>query len=165
MSNCDEDPTVYNGHFEVHVLIKRAVREIWPQYLDKSSWVTTHDVEQVYGKPGTVGSITRVSFKRAAEVGLPRPHFHYCKIIKLEQEKESLIKTYSADGGSYGMRLTGFDHMRFSAVGANTRATFSIFLEARSEAIAKDPAAFNLDGSRVGMLGNLNNLKRILESN
>jgi len=164
MSQHDEDPTIYNGHFEVEVLIDRPVQQVWKAFLDIGSWVTSHDIETLHGTPGTVGSITRVSFKKAKEQGVPLPHYHYCKLIKVVPEQQWILKTYSEEGGSYGMQMTAFDDGRLIAAGSQTRATFNIFAEIRSEAVAKDPSAMNLDVSREGMLKNLQNLKRMVES-
>src|SRR6266702_2180424 len=99
MSQCDEDRSVYNGHFELEVLIDRPVEEVWPQFIDIPSWVTSHDIETVYGTPGTVGSITRVSFKKAKEQGFPLAHHHYCKLIKVVPERQWILKTYPERSG------------------------------------------------------------------
>jgi uncharacterized protein YndB with AHSA1/START domain len=163
VSGCDEGMSVYNGHFELEVLIERPVVQVWRQYLDMASWVTSHDIENAYGAPGTVGSITRVSSKRAKERGAPPPHHHYCKLIKLVPERQYVLKTYTGKDGAYGMYMIAFDDTRFLATGGQTKIIFNLFVEARSEAIAKESGTMNLDGSREGMLGNLNNLKRILE--
>lgn len=163
MSNCDEDRSVYNGHFEVEVLINRPVARVWRQYLDIGSWVTSHDIEQVYGEPDAVGCITRCSARAAKALGVPQPHYHYCKIIKLVPRRQYVLKSYAEKGGSYGMEaVTGFDDTRFIEIGNTTKVVFNIFAEMRGEVVAKDPAAMNLDPS--GMIGNLNNLKRIVES-
>src|SRR6266702_1276 len=159
MSQCDEDRSVYNGHFELEVLIDRPVEEVWPQFIDIPSWVTSHDIETVYGTPGTVGSITRVSFKKAKEQGFPLAHHHYCKLIKVVPERQWILKTYPERGGSYGMQMTGFDDGRLVAIDGKTKAIFNVFIEIRSEAVAKDPASMNMDISREGMVKNLNNLK------
>jgi len=164
MSNCDEERSVYNGHFELEVLIDRPVAQVWKQFVDLGSWVTSHDIENAYGAPGTVGSITRVSSKKAIELGLPPPHYHYCKIIKLLPERQCVLKTYTEQEGAYGMKMLAFDDTRFLILNGKTKLIFNLFAEVRSEAVAQDPAAMNLDGSREGMLGNLNNLKRIVES-
>ena len=79
-------------------------------------------------------------------------------------ERQYLIKTYSEKGGSYGMQMTAFDDARFVGIGGQTEIIFNLFAEAKSDAIAQDPTAMNLDDSREGMLGNLLNLKRLLES-
>jgi hypothetical protein len=166
MSQCneDEDCSVYNGHFEVEVLINRPVGQVWKQFLDVSSWVISHDIENASGVPGTLGSITRVSPKNAKEQRLPPAPYHYCKIIKLVPERQYVLKTYPEKGGSYGMHSISFDDTRFVAIDGKTKVTFSIFFEVKSEAVAKDPAAINVDASREGMVKNLNKLKQIVES-
>jgi hypothetical protein len=166
VSDCNEDRSVYNGQYEVEVVIDRSVSEVWKQYLHIGSWVTSHDIEDAYGTPGTVGSITRVSFRRAKELGYPPAHYHFCKITKLVPERQYLLKTYSARGGSYGAQMTGFDDARFIDLDGKTKVTFNLIIEMKSEAVAKDPASMDLvmANSREGMLRNLNNLKRIVES-
>jgi hypothetical protein len=84
--------------------------------------------------------------------------------MKLVRERQYLLKTYSEEGGSYGMQLTCFDDTRFLPIDGKTKVVFNLFAELIGEAIAKDPAGMNLEQSREGMLRNLNNLKRIVES-
>jgi hypothetical protein len=60
--------------------------------------------------------------------------------------------------------MTGFDDGRLIPIDGKTKATFNISIEIRGEAVAKDPAGFNLEASRDGMLRNFANLKRIVES-
>jgi hypothetical protein len=163
MHNCDEDRSVFSGHYEVEVLIDRPVGEVWKSFLDIGSWVTSHGIEEVSGARGTVGSITRVSFKKAKELGLPLPHYHYCKIIQLVPERQYVLKTYSEKGGSYGRQMTTFDDTRFVAIDGATKLTFNIYIERKGMDLKKDMGAMNLDDSREGMLKNLNNLKRIVE--
>jgi hypothetical protein len=166
MSNCEEDRSVFNAHLELEVLIDRPVVQVWKQFLDIGAWVTSHDIENVYGAPGTLGSITRVSFKKAKEQGYPPAHHHYCKIIALVSERQYLLKTYSERGGSYGLQLAAFDDARFFAIDGKTRVTFTFYGEYRGEAVMKDPASMNrsVDVSREGMLKNLENLKQMVES-
>jgi hypothetical protein len=156
----DEGPGVYNGHMEVEVVIDRPVSEVWPRFLDFPSWMTSHQIEEVYGSR-SVGSITRVFTRNAKEWGLPTPHYHYCKIIKLITEKQYLLKSYSEKGGSYGLQMVGFDDARLSSVGGRTLVTFNFF----AQVIAKDVSGMNVENSRPGMLTNLENLKRMVERN
>jgi hypothetical protein len=160
MNNFDEDQSVYNGQFEVDILIDRPVALVFRQYVDVASWVTNNDIEYLYGGPGIVGSIRRVSWRQAKELGLPPAHYHYCKIIKVVPERQHLIKTYSEKGGSYGWKMTSFDDSRFIEVGGTTKVVFNVFAEIRSDAAD----TLNIDASREGMFRNLCNLKRILES-
>jgi hypothetical protein len=164
MNTFDEDPSTYNGHFEVDIVIDRPVKQVWKHFLNIGSWVTSHDIETIHGTPHTVGSITRVSFKKAKEFELPPAHHHYCKMIHLISERQWLLKTYSEKGGSYGMQMMGFDDGRVVDLGDKTKAIFGVFLEIKSEAVAKDPTGINLDVSRDGMIQNLANLKRMVES-
>lgn len=164
MTNYDEDLSVYNGHLELDILIDRPVHDVWVQFLDLGSWITSHRVEPVSGVPGTLGSITRVAFKKAKELGMPPAHHHYCKVIKVVPDVQYVMKTYSEQGGSYGMQMLGYDDTRFEAKSGQTKLTFNLFAEVRADFVAKDPNAMNLETSREGMLGNLNNLKRILET-
>jgi hypothetical protein len=164
VNNYDEGCSVYSGHYEADVVIERPIAQVWRQFLAIGSWVTSHTIENVYGSPDSVGSITRVSSSTARESGLPPPHYHYCKIIKLVPERQYLLKSYAEKGGSYGMQLiTGFDDTRFIEIGNKTKLTFNIFAEMRGEAVVRNPAAIDLDASRDGMIRNLNNLKRIVE--
>jgi hypothetical protein len=171
MSDWDEGLSVYNGHSEVEIVIDRPVAEVWKQFLDLPSWVANFDVKNVHGTPNTEGSITRVNFNEAKEQGLPPQHYHYCKIIKLIPERRYVLKTYSAEGGSYGMQMLGFDDGRFVALEGEgkTKISFAVFCEYKgkvvAEAIAKNPSAWDDDvrQSAEGMLRNLNNLKRMLE--
>jgi hypothetical protein len=164
MSSFAEDVYIYNGHMELEVTIKRPVRVVWQQYIDIASWVTSHTIETLSGEPGALGSITRVSFKKAKELSMPSPHYHYCKIIKLEPKRQYVLKTYTEKEGAYGMQMLAFDDTRFIDLSDKTKLIFNLFAEVRSEAIANDPTSMNLDGSRDGMMGNLNNLKQMLES-
>jgi hypothetical protein len=164
MNSWDEDPSVHSGTFEVEIMIDRPVAEVWPQYVDAASWISSHDIEFLTGGPGIAGSIRRISFKKAQELGMPPPHHHYGKIIKAIPEQQQLVKTYAGKEGAYGMQMLCFDDARFVAVGSQTRVIFNTYAEIRSADVAKDPSGYNLDASRVGMLTNLTNLKRIVES-
>ena len=165
MSDYDEAPSVYSGTYDVEVLIDRPMSEVWKQFLQLSSWVTSHRIEEVSGAPGTVGSITRVFDENATEPDYPPPHYHFCKVIKLIPEQRYVLKTYSEKGGSYGLRLACFDDFQFVAIDGKTKITFNLFAEFEGEAIARDPSIGGMDGSREGMAKNLNNLKRIVERN
>jgi hypothetical protein len=166
MITCDEDRTIFNGYLEFEVFIERPVAQVWKKVLEIQSWVTSHRIEDVCGEPGTLGSITRVSFKKAGEQGYPPAHHHYCKIIRLIPEQQYLLKTYSEKGGSYGMQMTAFDDFRLLAIDGKTKLTITFFCEYRGESVAQqDPDAMNrsLEASREGMLKNLDNLKRMVE--
>jgi hypothetical protein len=160
MNGYDEDRFVYNAHTEIEIIIARPVGQVWSQFLDVGSWVTSHEIENVFGTPGTLGSITRVSFKKAKELGLAPPHYHYCKIIKLIPEEHYILKTYTEKEGAYGMHVVGFDDMRFVPLGDQTKIGFNLFAQFRSETIDLAGIA---EGSRAGMLVNLNTLKGIVE--
>jgi len=149
----------------LEIVIDRPVSQVWKQFLHIPSWVSSHRIETVYGEPGTVGSITRVSFNKAAEAGFPPPHYHYCKFIKVIPERQWLLKTYAEKGGSYGgMEFHTFDDGRVIALSDHrTKVTFNAFSEIRAESIARDPNSINLETSREGMQVNLENLKRLLE--
>jgi hypothetical protein len=156
-----EDLDIFNGHYEVQVTIDSPVAEVWKQFINLGSWVTSHVIEQVSGAANTVGSVTRVSYKKAAEQQLPQPHHHYCKVVKAVPEKQYLLKTYSEKGGSYGMEMVAFDDTRFDVIDGKTRVTFNIYVQRKTP--GKDTSTMNLDGSREGMVKNLDNLKRMLE--
>jgi len=164
MNNYDEDRSVFNGHYEVEILIDRPVAHVWRQFLDVGSWVSSHDIDTVCGAQDSVGSITRVAFKKAQGLEMPLPHYHFCKIIKLVPERQYVLKTFSEKGGSYGWQITAFDDTRFIEIDGRTKMIFNIFAEIRAESVAKDPTPMNLDESREGTLRNFNNLKRIVES-
>ena len=165
MNSFEEDRSIYNGNFEVEIIIDRPVAQVWRQYVDAASWITTHDIEFLKGGPGIEGSVRRIAFKKATELSTPGPHFHYGKIVKAIPEQQQLVKTYTGEGGAYGMHFLCFDDARFVSLGtAQTKVIFNTFAQVQSEAVAQDPAGFNLDSSRQGMLGNLQNLKRMLES-
>src|SRR5579871_1368999 len=122
-----EGRSVYNGHFELEILVERPVSQVWKQYIDLPAWVTSHKIETVYGEPGAVGSVTLVTDKTAQELGYAPPYHHYCKIVKLVPQQQYVLKTYAEEGGSYGMDMTCFDDTRFIAVGGHTRIVFNIF--------------------------------------
>jgi hypothetical protein len=164
MSQVDEDRSIYNGHFELAILIDRPIDDVWTRMVDLSSWVTSHDIEIVRGEPVALGTITRVSPRGPGQADSPPAPYHYCKIIKLAPPHQYMLKTYSEAGGSYGLRMAGFDDLRLLTVAGRTRVTFSIFIEMQGELIAKDPQAMNLEASREGMSKNLANLKRLVES-
>src|SRR6185437_4411931 len=157
MTQYDEDPTVYNGHFELEVLIDRPVEQVWAQFFDIPSWVLTHEIDLVSGARGTVGSITQVFSRNAREEG-----YHYCKLIKLVPGERWILKIYSERGDEYD--FTGFDDGRLVPVDNKSKVIFNIFIEVRGESIAKDPGVMNLDISRENMMKNLNNLKQIIEN-
>lgn len=166
MSSYDEHPRVYNGAYEVEVTIDRPVKEVWPQFIDIGSWVTSHDIELVQGSKTAVGGITKVSFRRAKEVGMPEPHHHYCKIIKFIPEKQYVLKTYNEKGGSYGWDIVAFDDSRLYDLGGRTRITFALFIEMKSDIVINDRPSIDraMETSQQGMAQNLQNLKRIVES-
>jgi hypothetical protein len=146
------------------VLIDRPVAQVWKQYLDVGSWVTSHDIEEISEAKRTLGAITRVSFRRAKDLGFPTPHYHYCKIIKLVPEQQCVIKAYSENGGSYGGRIIGFDDTRFEALDGKTRWSFRAFSEYKGELVTKEPEAIKDSEEDNHMLRNMENLKHIVES-
>jgi hypothetical protein len=172
VSSVDEDASVWNGTYEIEVTIDRPVSEVWEQFLDVGSWVTSHKIEEITEPRRVLGAITRVSPSEEAMravtsgtgEGLPPVHYHYCKIIKLVPEQQYVLKTYSEKGGSYGLEIVAFDDARFYSEDGKTRAVFNLFCSFKGELVAKDPSAMSLEGSRQGMIGNLENLKRIVES-
>jgi hypothetical protein len=169
MSVSFEDPSILNGQYEVEIMIDRPVEQVWKQYIDQKSWVTSHGIETVSGKPGTLGAVMKASFKGAPGFAMPLPHHHYVQFIKIVPEQQFLCKTYSEKGGSYGYEsMKAFDDARVYAIGDRTRVTFDLFIEYKSAEIAKLTAAEKLDEWRMkvsqeGMLKNLENLKRIVE--
>jgi hypothetical protein len=163
MSQYAEDPSVSNSHYEVQVVIERPVTQVWNQFLDLRSWITSHDIELVSGTWGTVGSITRVSPKNSKDLNLPPAPYHYCKITELVPERQYVLKTYPEKGGSYGMQFTAFDYTRFVTTPDGTLVTFNIFSEFRSETLTQAAVDADMDGSREGMLANLKNLKHLVE--
>lgn len=166
MSNYDEHPRVYNGQYEVEITIDRPVREVWRQFLDIGSWVTSHDIELVAGSKDAVGGITKVSFRKAKEIGMPEPHHHYCKIIKLIPERQYVLKTYHEKGGSYGWEIVAFDDTRLFDTGGKTRITFNLLIEMKSDIVIEDRPSIDqaMETSRQGMQRNLANLKSLVES-
>lgn len=158
MNEFDEDASVSNGHYEVDVVIDAPVSQVWKQFLDIGSWVTSHTIENVSGEPGTLGSITRVAFKKAKESGLPPAHYHFCKIIKLIPEQQYVLKTYSEKGGSYGVEISAFDDTRFVEADGKTTVTFNLY------ATSKSGAPLDLEVSRQGMVQNLAKLKGLVEN-
>jgi hypothetical protein len=170
-TSLDEDVSVWNGTYEIEVVIDRPVGEVWEQFLDIGSWVTSHRIEEITEPRRVLGAITRVSPSEEAMravtsgtgEGLPPAHHHYCKIIKLVPEEQYVLKTYSEEGGSYGMDIVAYDDARFFPENGKTCAVFNLFAEFRGDVVAKDPGAISLEGSRQGMIANLENLKRIVE--
>jgi hypothetical protein len=164
MSQVDEDSSVHNSTDDLEIFIARPTAQVWRQCIDAASWVTSHHVENVRGAPGALGSITRVSFKRARELGMPLPHYHYCKVIQLVPERQYVLKAYSERGGSYGVCLTGFDDTRFFSVDGGTKITFRAYSEYKGELVTNEPSALKDAEEDNHMLQNLENLKRIVES-
>ena len=163
MNEFDEDPRVSNGHAELEILIARPVTEVWAQWIDLGSWISSHNIEEISEARRIVGAITRVSPKVPHVLGDETAYYHFCKIIKMVPARQYLVKTYSEKGGSYGVRMMGFDDTRFFAVGDTTRIVFNFFGQSKGTDIADEPGVMNLEGSCVGMLRNLENLKRIVE--
>jgi hypothetical protein len=166
MASVDEIPSVYSGHYQVEVVIDRPAAEVWKQFLDIGSWVTSHNIEDVEGTPETLGSITRVSFRGADDAGYPPAHYHYCKIITLVPERDYVLKTYSEQGGSYGLQISAFDHANFVEADGKTTVTFNLYAEYEGDAVANDRAAMDemMKVSSDGMVKNLGKLKAIVES-
>jgi hypothetical protein len=162
LNSYDEDPAITNEVSELEIFIDKPVSEVWNQYLDLSSWVTSHDVKEVSNEKREVGMIMRITFKQAGAMGYPPPHHHYCKIIKMIPERQYVLKTYSEEGGSYGMRISAFDDARFYAEGTGTRVIFAYFGE--HKAMRSRQVSVDMKVSDEGMLSNLKNLKKILES-
>ena len=162
-----EDPTVYNGCFEVEVVINRPVEAVWKQFLDMTAWITTYDMKVISGVPNTVGSVTRLSPKNAKDADVPPAPYHFTKIVKLVPNQQYVIKTFSAKIGSYGgIFATGFDDARFLSMGDKTKVIWNLYSEMKADIVAKDPAFMKtlFAGSRDGMAENFKNLKRIMES-
>ena len=161
-----EDLDIYNATYEVDCLINASIEDVWKQYIDISSWVTSHAIENVHGEPGSIGSVTRVSFKRVEEFSMPPAHHHYCKIIKLIPEQQYVLKTYSEKGGSYGWHIVAFDDARFYEVEQKTMVVFNLYIEIKCDAAVKDPESLDrsMEASREGMIANLNRLKNLVEA-
>ena len=167
MSNYDEDASIVNDLLDLEILIVRPVAQVWKQWLDLSSWVISHDIEQVEGERDEVGGITRVSDRCSKEVGYPTPHYHYCKVIELIPQRRYVLKSYTEKGGSYGLQFIGFDEARFHIVDRDsTKVHFRFLGETRGMAtlIVEHPAKLTEVGSDNHMWRNLENLKRIVES-
>jgi uncharacterized protein YndB with AHSA1/START domain len=170
----EEDAAVGSGLYEIELVINAPVSKVWEQFLDIGSWVTSHKIEEVGELRREVGAVTRVSPSQKAvdELGsegaaIPLPHHHYCRIIDLVPEQQYVLKTYAEQGGSYGLEeFLAFDVSRFYAIDGGTRATFTLFAHMKGEFVTSDPGAMDLcmRTSRAGMVGNLENLKRIVES-
>jgi hypothetical protein len=160
MSSHDEDPSITNSVTELQVFIDRPISQVWKQFLDLGSWVTSHQIEEISEEKRTIGAITRVSNARAKELGLPLPHHHYCKLIKLVPERQYVLKAYSEKGGSYGTQYSGFDDARFVSKDGGTELTFSFYDEIRSD---RTDVTKSTEASDDGMKRNLLNLKRIVE--
>jgi hypothetical protein len=163
MSNGEEQPQVFNGQFEVEIVIDRPAANVWPHFLNTASWVTSHDIELVKGSAGAVGSVTRLRWKEAARQNLPSAPYHYCKVVAVVPERQLVLKSYSEAGGSYGMQIVAFDDTRLVPLATGTRVVFNFFVEIRADAVANDPDGISLEASRRGMLDNLHNLKRLVE--
>ena len=164
MSKFDEDSLVHNNILDLEIVIDRSVAQVWKQLMDVGSWVTSHDIEEVSDVRRTLGAITRVSARRAKELGFPPPHYHYCKIIHLIPERQCVLKSYSEKGGSYGMRMTGFDDTRLIAVDGQTKISFRAYSEYRGELLIKMSEALKSAEEDDHMLKNVENLKRIVEN-
>lgn len=170
----DEDAAVANGTYEIEIVIDAPVANVWQQFLDIGSWVTSHKIEEVGDVRRTLGAVTRVSPREdvvknieADGPAVPLPHHHYCKIIKFVPEQQYVLKTYAEKGGSYGLEdFIAFDDTRFVAADGKTNMTFTLFSHFKGTLVADDPDAMirSMDGSRAGMVENLENLKRLVET-
>jgi hypothetical protein len=170
----DEDPAVANGVYEIEIVIDAPVAHVWEQFLDVGSWVTSHRIEEVGDLRRTLGAITRVSPREdvvknveAQGPAIPLPHHHYCKIIKFVPEEQYSLKTYAEKGGSYGLEeFLAFDDSRFVAIDGKTKLTFTLFSHVKGDLVAHDSETMtrSMDGSRAGMVANLENLQRIVQS-
>jgi len=161
----DEDPSIFNSVIDdQEVVIDRPVEQVWAQFLDIGSWVTSHQIEELPGPRRELGAITRVTSIGAQEAGYPPAYYHYCKVIRFVPERQYVLKTYSEKGGSYGMKISAFDDARFFAIGNATKVTFTLFGEFKGKIVMEDPAVTDTEGSREGMIRNLHNLKRIVEA-
>jgi hypothetical protein len=160
-----EDSSVYNGVLNLEITIARSAAEIWPRFLKIGSWVVSHRIEELSSPGRAIGAVTRVSPVAVNLDGYPPPHYHYCKIIKLIPERQYVLKTYSELGGSYGdVQMTAFDDTRFIPVDdTHTKVTFDFYAEFKSATLTDDPGAMDVEGSRQGMMNNLENLKRMVE--
>src|SRR5579871_5449234 len=109
MNQFDEDPSVFNGHYEVEVFVDRPPAQVWQPMMDDRLWVTSHGIEFVSGEMGTVGFIWRVFAKTDSWMSTPPPHHHYCKVIKLIPDQQYVLKTFTEAEGAYGMQMVAFD--------------------------------------------------------
>jgi len=157
MTRHDVNQLIHDGHLELQILVHKPVTIVWNRFIHMHTWVTSHVIEQVQGEPGEIGAVIRASFKQAAELGMPLPHYHFCKTIKVVIGSQYLFKTYSEKCGSYGLSIIGFDDARFESLGNDTRLTFNFYGEYSGEYLAKEPS----DGDH--MLKNLQNLKSLVE--
>jgi outer membrane murein-binding lipoprotein Lpp len=162
----DKDRAIYSGYAEAEVVIDRPVAQVWRQFLDLGSWITSQTIENVTGPPNTVGAITRVTSLGAIRESRPAPHYHYCQIIKLIPERQYVRASYTEKGGSYGLEGSASKDVRFVEMGGKTKVIYSMFAEFRGESATKKPAAMDtmMDGERAGILRSLNTLKRIVEN-
>jgi len=166
VTNYDEDPSVENEIVDLEIVIDRPVSQVWNKWMDLSSWVTSHDIEQVAGTRDAVGGITRVSYRAAKEIGPPPPHYHYNKVIHVVPEKQYVLKSYAEKGGSYGQYFIGFDETRFYAMDGKTRVSFRFFghSQGAADVVVKNPDKAKEFANVPHMQMNLENLKRLLES-
>jgi len=65
--------------------------------------------------------------------------------------------------GSYGQDMVGFDDARFEPAGGGTKLTFRFYAEYKIKTRPLHPNAGGSDNGG-GMMGNLENLKRIVEN-
>src|SRR4051812_21858812 len=168
----DEDSAVGRGLSEIELVIDAPLADVWGQFLDIGSWVTSHKIEEVGELRRTLGAVTRVSPKEetvedlgADGPAIPLPHYHYCRIIKFLPEQQYVLKTYAETGGSYGLEeFLAFDDSRFYAVDGKTTATFTLYAHMKGALVANDADAMDrsMQTSRAGMVSNLENLKRIV---
>ena len=161
MNNRLEDTSIENVLLDLQILINASVSKVWAHWIDMASWVTSHRIEHVSGEIGTVGLISRASFALAGDMGYPAPHYHYNQVLKVVPEQQYTFKTYSEAGGSYGLRMLGFDDARFIDAEEKTKVTFRFYGEYKTE-IPRDQSK-PLSGDGNHMMRNLENLKRIVE--
>jgi len=161
MCNYVEDLSIENVLVDLEIDINAPVSQVWNRWIDMASWVTSHAIVHVSGQIGQIGLVSRASFKGAEEMGYPAPHYHYNKVIKLIPERQYTFKTYSEVGGSYGMRIIGFDEARFEDIGIGTRVTFRFYGEYKTEVARDASRGVSSDGNH--MMRNLESLKKIVE--
>lgn len=150
------------------IIIDRPPEDVWPILVDMESWIVTHKIEYIAGKPGQEGALTRYTPK--AYLGIPeserpiRSH-HFGKILRYIKNENILHSGFSYNEGSYGGKAVFKFYLDYRLRKLDGDRTLVVFngLGFYGNQTSQEEADLSGENSARTMRQNLQNLKALVE--